>query len=87
MIDTTIHYKSNGTQRHKMPCLPRPGEYLTHDGRLWRIDAVVHGTPSTTWGKGKIDVYALAVADSLRDDLEQAWATWCEPSTSTDAQQ
>jgi hypothetical protein len=77
MINTTIHYKSNGTQRHKMPCLPRPGDYLADAARLWRVDSILFNpTPQ---------VYAVQVAEIRRDELEQSWATWCE-STATDAQ-
>ncbi|MGA2059953.1 MAG: hypothetical protein ABSG67_05685 [Thermoguttaceae bacterium] len=68
MIDVELHFQGSGIQRQRLPALTHVGEYLTHAGRLWRVDAVVHSTPTATWGKGKIDVYVLAV--SVLTDLK-----------------
>jgi hypothetical protein len=77
MIDVQVHYKGSSSERHKMPAVwPRPGEYVTHDGKVWRVDAVVYNSASTTWGKEGIDVYAVQVNGDRREELERQWATW-----------
>lgn len=83
MIDVEIHFKSRGSRRQRLPALPRPGDYLTNDGRLWRVDSLLFNTPSTTWGKQPVIVYAVAVAEDRRDELEQEWAFWDSPNETT----
>jgi hypothetical protein len=76
MIDVQVHYKSSSSIRQRLAAVPRPGDYLTHDGKVWRIDAVVHGTPTTTWGKGSIDVYCIEVDEIRTNELEAEWSAW-----------
>jgi hypothetical protein len=76
MIDVELHFQGSGTQRQRLPALPRQGDYLTHEGKVWRCDSVVWTEASATWGHGRIDVYVLGVAADLQDALEQVWAAW-----------
>ena len=76
MVDVQLHFQGNDTQRHKMPTVPRQGDYITHEGRLWRVAYVVLSEPSTTRGRGMIDLYVVQVADDRRDELERIWTEW-----------
>jgi hypothetical protein len=76
MIDAVIHYKSSSSKRQRMPAVPRPGEYLTHGGKVWKVDSILFSTPTTTWGKGSIDVYCIQIAHARREELERQWAVW-----------
>lgn len=63
MIDVQLHFHGTGTKRHKMPCLPRPSDYLTSDGRLWKVDSVVFAASTARWGKQPVSIYCIPVAD------------------------
>jgi hypothetical protein len=42
MIDIQLHFQGSDSKWHKMPYLPRVGDYVTDSGRLWQVDAVIH---------------------------------------------
>lgn len=76
MIPANLHFKDSGTVRAKLPAPPHDGHYLRHDGRLYRVDAVVLSTPNATWGQSVFDVYVRGVGDSVTAELEGKWAEW-----------
>jgi hypothetical protein len=76
MIDVQLHLHGADTQRVKMPTVPAEGSYITHGGKVWRVAYVVHGENSTTWGRGRVDVYALQVAGPQCDKLTRSWVDW-----------
>ena len=76
MIDATIHYQGSSSERHKMPTVPHVGEYMTHAGNVWKVDAVVYNSASTTWGKQPVSIYCIQVADEQQRRTRNRWATW-----------
>ena len=71
MIDVQVHYRGQGSESRQLPDLPRPGDYLDHDGKLFSVSTVVFGRT--------VKVYAVHVSDTLAGELRQQWAGWGEP--------
>jgi hypothetical protein len=76
MIDATVYYQSHQAHRRRLPTVPAIDSFIEHDGHLWRVSAVVYGTPSTTWGGCPVHVYANQVSDQRGKELKRQWDTW-----------
>ncbi len=75
MIDATIHYRSIGSERRRLPAVPAVGSYVYNHapaGRVWQVSAVVFD------GNG-VGVFAVEVSARLAGELAAAWATWANP--------
>ena len=76
MTTATVHYHGGGEQRQEFTALPRPGDFLERDDRLYRVADVVFSDAGGTWAPARIDVYALPVGSERAAELTAAWATW-----------
>lgn len=70
MIDVRVHYRGQGSESRRLPVLPRRGDYLDHDGKLFTVSVVVFDKA--------VSVYAVQVGDTLAGELRQEWAGWGE---------
>ncbi len=68
MTNTIIHFRGKGEEHRVFPALPRRGDFLDDDGKLWRVAVVVFGAT--------VDVYAVRLADALADDTRREWQGW-----------
>jgi hypothetical protein len=73
MTDVRVHFRGLGSERRRFPALPRPGDYLEHDGTLFRIVTVVFNKA--------VHAYAVHVDDTLAGELRGVWAGWSDPPT------
>jgi hypothetical protein len=71
VVDCLIHFKGADARWQRLPAVPRVGDYIEHDARLWKIDAVVFRNGSTTWSRGKVDVFVLAASSECKEELEK----------------
>jgi hypothetical protein len=71
VIDVTLHFRGQGQQRRRLPCLPTPDCHIEHKGTLYRVADVVLGKT--------VDVYCLTVGESLSRELIAKWAAWGKP--------
>ena len=76
MIDVLIYCKGHKPRRQRLAAMPHAGDHLLHDGRLWRVDSVVFHEASATWGTRPVSIYAIAVNNDRREELERQWAEW-----------
>ena len=74
MLDATIHYRGEKTERRRLPAVPAVGSYIL-DGaparRVWRVEAVVYG------GKA-VALYCVEVSARMAAELVEGWARWGE---------
>jgi len=72
MIDIQVHYRGQGSESRRLLAVPRPDDYLDHDGALFSVSAVVFDKA--------VNAYTVEVGDTLASQLRQEWAGWVEPS-------
>ena len=70
MTTVHVHYRGLSAERLDVPVVPRPGDFLDHGGRLWRVEAVL-----LVEGEA-VHVYLVEVAGQRAAELRRAWATW-----------
>ena len=70
MIDVQLHFRGQGSESRRLPALPRRGDYLDHDGKLFTVSVVVFDEP--------VNVYTVQASETLADELRQQWAAWGE---------
>jgi hypothetical protein len=74
MIDVTIHYRGEISERRRLPAVPVVGASLFGPGqqrRLWEVSAVVFD------GDG-VGVFAAEVSPRLAGELTAAWSAWAD---------
>ncbi len=71
MVDVQVYFHGQAGQTQRLPSVPRPGDYLDHDGKLFAVSAVVYAPA--------VQVYVVQVSDTLAVELRERWATWGEP--------
>jgi hypothetical protein len=70
VVDLALHFRGQGSESRHLPALPRPGDYLDHDGRLFFVSAVAFDQT--------VNVYLVQVGDTLASELREQWARWGE---------
>jgi hypothetical protein len=70
MIDVQVHFGGQGSESRALPALPRRGDYLEHEGKLFAVSVVVFDET--------VNAYAVQVGDTLASELRQQWAAWEE---------
>jgi hypothetical protein len=69
MTSVTLHFQGTGSEVRPLEAVPRRGDYLTQDGQLWQVAAVV-------FDASNVNAYAVRLSDDLAEATRQAWATW-----------
>jgi hypothetical protein len=72
MIDATVHFRNRRDEQRTFSTLPRAGDLLDVDGKLWQVQSVVFGEGAT------VDIYAIQWSDTLTADTRREWEAWAD---------
>ena len=77
MTNAIIHFRGKGESTRDFPALPRRGDLLDDDGKLWRVEMIAFAAV--------VDVYAIPLSSALTEETRREWQTWADVAAPTDS--